>query len=369
MLSSSLLRGFLLPLGLLVLITFFVRLLDLDMAFQNLLWNQATGGWTFEKSFWVQWAYGAGVVPALIVGVASLCILLFGIGRPELAIYRKLSGYLLSVLLLGNGLMVNVLFKGFWGRPRPSQVSQFGGEYTFEPVLVIDTLSSGKSFVCGHATMGFFFFAVALAIPRNFLRWRIAMMIFAMVYGLFLGWVRMAHGGHFFSDVIWSGFLMWVVALGLFYVFKLHKGRLFLQTHVFKYKVPIWGMACYAPIIAFGAFLGLLGTPYEKSVTISEKRGPISKILINVEGQVDIKQGNSLELRSVVKGFGMPNSSFRYHSKLMSDGTLEIFSKRKGFFTELRPKLEVFVRDDMNVPVIVMNRGEVLPTALQRIRE
>lgn len=323
------------------------------MVFQSAFWDGEGGAWKHQGTRWVQWVYGAGVVPALVVGVLSLCLLLFGIGRPDLAIYRKMSGYLLSVLLIGNGVVSNLLFKGLWGRPRPSQVDEFGGKYAFEPVLVYDPLSSGKSFVCGHATMGFFFFAVALVISRRYFGWRMTVMGFGLVLGGLLGWVRMAQGGHFFSDVLWAGVLMWIVAWCLFYAFRLHESRLYLPTHEFKWRVPILAFVGYAPVIALGMFFGLLGTPYERM----EERGDFGKEVVNVqidaEGEVKIKDGEVFAIRTIVQGFGVPNSSFRYHFDLHEDGTLHVISRRKGFFTELRPNLEVTIPVGSALQVVI----------------
>lgn len=339
-------------------VTYFLQCWNLDMDFQTRLWNEVDQGWRFENLFWVQWVYGAGVMPALVVGILSLCILLFGIGRPELAKFRKLSGYFLCVMLVGNGLVANVLLKGLWGRPRPSQVKLFGGRFDFEPALTIDMLSHGKSFVCGHATMGFFFFALALAIPNRHRLWRISVMAFGMALGCLLGWVRMAQGGHFFSDVLWAAVLMWMVAYALFYVFRLHENRLLVQKHEFKYKAPLWAMIAYAPVIAFGAFLGLLGTPYERRESMTNFTQNISYIRVDAEGEITVKRGQTLEVRSDVKGFGVPNSSFRYQCKILGDGTLEISSRRKGYFTELRPKLELIISNDCMIPVLIKKEGK-----------
>lgn len=346
-------KAFVIPVALILFVTVCVRIWDLDMVFQNLFWDKEGGFWKYAGTRWVQWVYGAGVLPALVVGVPALCLLLFGIGRPDLAVYRKVSGYLLAVLLLGSGVVANLLLKGLWGRPRPSQVEDFGGKYPFEPVLLYDHLSDGKSFVCGHATMGFFFFAVALVIPRKYVGWRTVTMVFALALGALLGWVRMAQGGHFFSDVIWAGGVMWVMAWGLFHLFRLHESRLYLPKHEFKRRVPTWAFVGYAPVIALGMFVGLLGTPYERSEAAGNFGRDVVRIRFDAEGEVKIKEGDVFAIRSRIQGFGVPNSSFQYHYDLLDDGTLLVASKRKGFFTELRPILEVTIPAGSELPIAI----------------
>ena len=39
----------------------------------------------------------------------------------------------LLVLLMGPILLVNIILKEFWGRPRPYQTEQFGGEFPYVP--------------------------------------------------------------------------------------------------------------------------------------------------------------------------------------------------------------------------------------------
>ncbi len=42
-----------------------------------------------------------------------------------------------------------------------------------------------------------------------------------LVYGSLMGFCRMIQGGHFLTDVIWSGCLVYVTGLFLYYLFRL----------------------------------------------------------------------------------------------------------------------------------------------------
>ena len=60
--------------------------------------------------------------------------------------------------------------------------------------------------------MGFYFFAVAIVCHR--LGWKkmaYASFGFAIALGTVLGITRMAQGGHFFSDILVSALIMWLV--------------------------------------------------------------------------------------------------------------------------------------------------------------
>jgi len=125
---------------------------------------------------------------------------------------RRAALYLLLVMIVGPGLLVNTLFKDNWGRARPSQVEQFGGTKQFtRAALPADQCAKNCSFVSGHASVGFFFLAFAFVWPRHRVLWLVA----GTGLGLGIGLVRIMQGGHFFSDVIFCGIVVYLSALVL----------------------------------------------------------------------------------------------------------------------------------------------------------
>lgn len=110
--------------------------------------------------------------------------------------------YLLLALAVGPGLVVNAVFKDMWGRARPSQIEMFGGKKQFTPAFIIsDQCNVNCSFVSGDPSIGFYFFALALAIPKK----RKLFTGVALGLGGIFGATRILQGGHFLSDVIFSG--------------------------------------------------------------------------------------------------------------------------------------------------------------------
>lgn len=131
-----------------------------------------------------------------------------------LGITRRVAAYLLLSLALGPGLIVNVLLKDNWGRPRPSTLRDFGGDNYFVPPLVLSNQCDGNcSFSSGHGALGFWPVAVALLVPAP---WRGFALALALVFGVMVGFVRIAQGGHFFSDVVFSAVVVVTVNLWLY---------------------------------------------------------------------------------------------------------------------------------------------------------
>ena len=117
--------------------------------------------------------------------------------------------YLLIALALGPGLIINGILKEFWGRARPSTVAEFGGKLDFTPALVpSDQCHSNCSFASGHASAGFFPMALAFAFPRNKKKFLAA----GIIYGCLAGFARIAQGGHFFSDVVFAGLIVYLLS-------------------------------------------------------------------------------------------------------------------------------------------------------------
>jgi lipid A 4'-phosphatase len=128
---------------------------------------------------------------------------------------RRAGIFLLLALTLGPGLVVNSLFKDHWGRARPAQVVEFGGDKRFTPAFVpSDQCRTNCSFPAGDPAVGFFLVAAALLLPGRQARRNATAA--ALALGALLGLVRIAQGGHFLSDVVASGLLVFAVSWALY---------------------------------------------------------------------------------------------------------------------------------------------------------
>ncbi len=121
--------------------------------------------------------------------------------------------YLFVVLILGAGLIVNVILKDNFGRARPRDIEEFGGSKHFTPAFVVTPgCDRNCSFSSGDGAGAFFSLALALALNR-----RRAITAAAVGFGALVSFSRIASGAHFFSDTVVSFFVMLVVTDVLHY--------------------------------------------------------------------------------------------------------------------------------------------------------
>jgi lipid A 4'-phosphatase len=119
---------------------------------------------------------------------------------------RKLL-YLLLVLIIGAGLIVNVAFKNHFGRARPRDVVEFNGTREFSPAFVMtQQCRKNCSFSSGDVAAGFFTIALVMLSRRR------VYYVAAAAFGSIIALSRLASGAHFFSDTVTSFFVMLIVS-------------------------------------------------------------------------------------------------------------------------------------------------------------
>lgn len=136
-----------------------------------------------------------------------------------LVFYKKISNHykratiiVLLALALGPGLIVNTILKNHWGRARPYQVLR--DNQTFSPVWQRHANApENNSFCSGHASIGFF-----LGIPFLALRRKKLAVIVSIAGGSVIGIVRILQGGHYVTDVVFAGILVWLSAFLAIYL-------------------------------------------------------------------------------------------------------------------------------------------------------
>mgnify|MGYP002348160548 CR=1 FL=1 len=172
---------------------------SLDIAAAKLFYRpEFSHPWPFENHwFWQFFYYLAPVLTAglMLGGVGLLFASLFASPWQNWLLgLRKDILFVFLSIALGSGLVINSVFKPYWGRPRPRQVQELGGQYTHTPFWKKGVTAQGKSFPCGHSSIGFsmvvFWFIWRKSRPKAA---RVAM-VASLVTGGLLGAGRMAAG-------------------------------------------------------------------------------------------------------------------------------------------------------------------------------
>jgi membrane-associated PAP2 superfamily phosphatase len=196
------------PLLLLIIGSVALQYWNLDIASQRWFWS-TEGRWRFEQLGFVDFLYRYGSVPALVV--AALGAVVWGASFLMLPLKpaRFLGGLLAIAMLVGPGLLINTVLKPHYGRPRPRQVAEFGGAQQFRPLGQPTFDDRGKSFPSGHASMGFFWFVPAIYFWQRSRSIAWVWTGLALLHGGLMGFGRMAQGGHWLSDVLWSAAMVY----------------------------------------------------------------------------------------------------------------------------------------------------------------
>ena len=184
---------------------------DLDLKITALFYDPATRkfplrtdsmlGYIRDAMSWLLVIFAAPAVLALFVKYAMPSV------KPWMSAPAAL--YLIATLVLAPGLVVNVLLKNHWSRPRPVAVQEFGGNERF--VAWWDPRGQclrNCSFVAGEASSAFWTLAPASLAPPP---WRLLAYAAATALGIGMGVVRLAMGAHFFTDVVFAGIFTFVI--------------------------------------------------------------------------------------------------------------------------------------------------------------
>jgi lipid A 4'-phosphatase len=184
---------------------------ELDLKLTALFYDPATKSFPLkfntlaaiarDGAMWISWGFALPAIVALVVK-------LWWPDRPLMMSGRAIV-FLLVTLTLSAGILTNLTFKSYWGRPRPVVVTQFNGNIQFVPWWdPRGSCGRNCSFFSGEGATAFWTYAPAALAPPT---WRPLAYAAATLFGVVTSALRIAFGGHFFTDVATAGLVTFVV--------------------------------------------------------------------------------------------------------------------------------------------------------------
>ncbi|WP_136658723.1 phosphatase PAP2 family protein [Nitratireductor sp. XY-223] len=211
---GQLTKRILLALGILFLV--FNLFPGVDIWVSTLFYDGVTGSWTANNALFHAYRSSFNVVS---IGLAVTCLALWVVSvwrGPVFSVPGPIWGFVPLLYILGPGILVNVVLKNMWGRARPGDVVEFGGDRTFSPAFILsDQCESNCSFVSGEGSGATAFFISVLVlsayIPHPSLRrWVVGL---ALVCASLAAFLRVLKGRHFLSDTLGSVLFVSLVAV------------------------------------------------------------------------------------------------------------------------------------------------------------
>jgi lipid A 4'-phosphatase len=200
---------------------------ELDLKLAALFYDAATKSFPLklnavaafarDGAMWIAWGLALPAIVALVIKLV----------RPDrpLLISGRAIIFLLMTLTLSAGILTNLTFKSYWGRPRPVVVTQFNGSDQFVPWWdPRGACGRNCSFFSGEGATAFWTYAPAALTPPA---WRPLAYAAATLFGVTTSALRMAFGGHFLTDVAAAGLVTFLVIwLAHGYIYRWRSTRL-----------------------------------------------------------------------------------------------------------------------------------------------
>src|ERR1700686_4794450 len=184
---------------------------ELDLKLAALFYDAATRSFPLKLNTLAAIARDGAMGVAWGLALPAIVALGAKLVRPDrpLLISGRAIIFLLVTLLLSAGVLTNLTFKSYWGRPRPVVVTQFNGPDQFVPWWdPRGACGRNCSFFSGEGPTAFWTFAPAALTPPA---WRPLAYAAATLFGVTTSLLRMAFGGHFFTDVAAAGLVTFLV--------------------------------------------------------------------------------------------------------------------------------------------------------------
>lgn len=346
----------------------------LDLFFANIFYTPGNpaGAWSHQDDpVWKFFYHGAPVMTGVLM-LSCLFVLIGSHFHDKLKAQRIYAIFIFLAVALGPGLLINTIFKPYWGRPRPRQVQELGGKYEYQSFWQKGVSGQGMSFPCGHCSVGFVFGTFYWIYRRKNPALAYGGLATSIVLGTGMGIGRIAAGGHFMSDVIWAALMTWVPAWWLYYFgLKIPQREDGLQSKTNGWLQTKMNTKWFAPVI-YG-FLGLatvtallLASPFYQSFDkkILWATPNLNATLTLDKADVDIDysfdQIEAIVINGYAKGFGFPKSQVDVLESFENE-QIKYMLVRRGFFSDYESVFKIVINPSLiqNLQIYVADKGSM----------
>jgi membrane-associated PAP2 superfamily phosphatase len=203
--KKEFIKKIIIPFLALLACTFLLESVDADIRVASFFYEPEKGGWFLGTRNPWRFLYDHANKPGLLMVLSAIMVFAAGWVFKGPAKFRKESLFLFLFLAIGPGLVVNVVFKDHWGRPRPHEIVNFGGSQQYLPAWQKGVGARNGSFPSGHASIGFYLMAPYFFLRRKHKHIAFLFLAGGLSAGSVVGAARIVQGGHFLTDVIWAG--------------------------------------------------------------------------------------------------------------------------------------------------------------------
>jgi lipid A 4'-phosphatase len=347
------------------ILTLVFRFTNLDIILEHYFYTSEKGWILQYRPIW-DFIYRYGIFPGYFLAFCGLIMISMTYWNSKFIRFRKASFVLVFTIITGPGILVNLVLKDHTGRPRPREITEFGGTEHYLCVCEMGKTNEGKSFPCGHCSMGFY-----LAIPWLFYRNRKKVLAYSFLaigiaYGTLIGIARMMAGGHFASDVVWAGGLTWFVALIGYYLFRPDKPLNIPSLSRAEQKKRAHRATAIIGLLLPAITVGLmLATPYFSKKYIDISSDQLKAVHCRVveidlsDANVILNPGISFHLDYKVNAFGFPNSKIR--GLWIPGDTSRYIIQNMGWFTEITNDVNIVVPPSDSISWFInINHGKII---------
>lgn len=212
-------RAFWLAIGFALLMVLVYPTLSWDIQLSDYFFKAHQGGFIYKhQPFLSDWMHTKLKWLMVMVGLASLLLALVA---PIFTLFKPHQKSLLwSFVGMVCATSAVAISKHFSVHGCPWDLSIYGGDL---PLLGLFAklpagVEAGQCFPAGHPSAGFALMAFYFAFRHSKPRFALAMLWLGATMGMVMGGAQIMRGAHFLSHVLWSGWVVWVTLLALYYL-------------------------------------------------------------------------------------------------------------------------------------------------------